>query len=183
MNHVPRLRTAIALVLVLAAAGCAVEPKPYSPPKETPLQDPPPGKAIVYLLRAPYDSAEITVFVGAAKVATIPPGKYTAIALPPGRHVFITRAASIFGVGGEIAPSFHLNVRENQRRFLNISGSTTKTPALVGALPMPSGGGIPLVMPVQSTAPGSRSWKEVSELDAQGLMSISTPSLPERDAL
>lgn len=178
-----RVYTAIAALLLVAATGCALEPKPYSSPKDTPLQDPPPGKAIVYLLRAPYDSADIGVFVGGIKVATIPSGKYTAIALPPGRHVFTTRAVSIFGVGQEIAPTFSVDVQENQRRFLSISGATTKAPELVGALPMPGGGAVPLIQSVQSTAPGSRTWKEVPELDAQGLMSISTPSLPERDAL
>jgi hypothetical protein len=178
-----RLNTAIAISLLLLATGCALEPKPYSPAKVTPLQDPLPGKAIVYLLRAPYDSAEVAVFVGGATVATISPAMYTAISLPPGRHVFTTRTASILGIGGEVAPSFHVDLEENQRRFLNLSGANTKAPALVGALPLPGGGGVPLVLPVQSTAPGSRTWKEVSELDAQGLMSISAPSLPERDAL
>lgn len=179
MSHQPLLtRLAPALLLYALLSGCASQLASYEQPKDTPLQDPPPGKAIVYLLRAPHDSAHIAVFIGERKVASLAPERYTAVALSPGQYVLVTRSASAIAGEHLIAPEFRIHVEENQRRFLGISGATTKRPAFAGMV-----GSVPLLIDVQGTASGTRSWKELAEIDAQGFMSISKPSLPERDAL
>lgn len=51
---------------------------------------------------------------------------------------------------------------------------------LAGFTPLSGGGGVPLFMPQTDTAPGTRSWQEVAELDAQSFMSISRLDLSER---
>jgi len=172
----------LSLSIAVVLTSCAHEPRPYSPPKDIPLQDAPPGKAVVYLLRAPYDSLSIDISVANQKLAILGPSTYTAVALPPGTHSLVTKATSVFSAGGNVAPNFELTLKANERRFLNISGQTGKSPAVVGILPL-AGGAIPLLLPEQNTANGSRSWKEVSEIDAQGLMSISKTVLPEPGAL
>lgn len=173
--------------LLLAAmalvAGCAVPPKPYEPPVDVRLQEPPQDQAIVYLLRAPYDGVEIAVHVGSDRVAILPPSTYTAIVLKPGAHVLTTRTSSLLGEGAFLAPPFNLQVKANERRFLNISGVTKKEAQFTGVIPMPGGAMMPMVTASQATAAGSRTWKEVTELDAQGLMSIAKLVMPEKGAL
>lgn len=92
------------------------------------LQDPPPSRSILYLLRAPEDRVDIAVFVNGKKFAELPEGAYTAIALPPGRHLVTTRAFSGMGNGLEIAPQAEIDVREDERRFFSIAG-TAAAPA------------------------------------------------------
>ena len=175
------LRCLAASLTLLAAVGCSA-PRAYSPPVDIPLQDPPPGKAIVYLVRAPYDSSLIAVFSGSAKLVTLPAETYTAVVLAPGSHVLTTRGAGVLSAGSEVAPPYRLQTKADERRFLNISGATSTVPVFTGVLPV-SGAMIPLFMPQPGTSSGSLAWKEVTELDAQGLMSIANPVLPEKGAL
>lgn len=181
MPHITR--RLMLLLAVLAVAGCVVAPKPYEPPIDLPLQDPPAGQAIVYLLRAPYDSSTVVVAVNGKVVAVLPSSTYTAVVVPSGRNILATNVRSPFGIGGEGAPAFQFDIQPNERRFFNLSGVTAKTPAVVGVMPVPGIGVLPLVMPMQGTAAGTKTWKEVAELDAQGLMSISSLVLPGKDAL
>ncbi len=171
------------VVVITLVAGCAVPPKPYEPPVDIRLQDPPQDQAIVYLLRALYDGIEIAVHVGADRVAILPPSTYTAIVLKPGPHVLTTRTSSLFGEGAFLAPPFNLQLKANERRFLNISGITRKEAQFTGVIPMPGGTMMPIVTATQATAAASRTWKEVTELDAQGLMSIAKLVMPEKGAL
>lgn len=167
---------------VFVVVGCATT-QPYVAPVDVRLQDPPPGKAVVYLVRAPYDSSHVAVFSGAAKLATLPPDSYTAIALLPGEHVLITKTAATVSADAQVAPPYELRVRADERRFLNLSGLTSRRPVFVGVLPIAGGGVIPLIEQQQATKSGSLTWKEVTEIDAQGLMSIAKPALPEKGAL
>lgn len=167
------------LTLMTFVVGCAV----HEPPVDVRLQDPPQDKAIVYLLRAPYDGVEIAVHVGPERVAVLPPSTYTAIVLDPGTHVLTTRTSSLFWEGAFLAPPFNLQVKANERRFLNISGVTKKEAQFTGLIPMPGGMMMPMVTATQVTAAGSRTWKDVTELDAQGLMSIAKLVMPEKGAL
>lgn len=171
------------LVVMALVAGCTVPNKPYEPPVDVMLQEPPQDHAIVYLLRAPYDGIEITVHVGSDRVAILPPNTYTAIVLKPGVHVLTTRTSSLFGEGAFLAPPFNLRVKANERRFLNISGLTKKEAQFTGVIPMPGGTMMPMLTATQTTAAGSRTWKDVTELDAQGLMSIAKLVMPEKGAL
>lgn len=171
--------SAIAVCLSLVfLAGCSA-PMPYVAPVDIRLQDPPPGKAVVYLVRAPHDPSRVAVFSAAAKLATLPPESYTAIVLTPGKHLLITRNAAVFGAQSELAPPYEVQVGADERRFLNLSGLTASGPVFTGAFIS----GIPLFLPQQGTKSGTLTWKEVTELDAQGLMSIAKPVLPEEGAL
>jgi hypothetical protein len=176
-------RRLMLLLAVFAVAACAVAPKPYDPPVDLPLQDPPAGQAIVYLLRAPYDSSTVVVAVNGKVLAVLPGSTYTAVVVPSGRNILVTTVRSLFGTNEEEAPAFPFDIKPNERRFFNLSGLTAKTPVVVGVLPLPGIGFRPLIVPMQGTASGTKTWKEVAELDAQGLISISSLVLPEKDAL
>jgi hypothetical protein len=159
--------------MTLCISGCAISGKPYEPPADVPLQDPLPGQALVYLLRAPHDSIRIEVLVNGAKVATLPASTYTAISLMPGKHEVSARRDSMLGVNQEVAPPVSLAVQPGQRRFLQIAGTMARVIEMAG------------ITPIQSTgvANASRAWKEISGEDAQGLMSIARPVVPEKGAL
>jgi len=166
-------------VLLIAAmiTGCAAD-RPFEPPVHIPLQDPPTGQGIVYLLRAPHDNAAVVVAIDEKVVARLSPGSYTALVLSPGTHTMTTRANS---GQAEIAPSISVTVAPETRRFLNLSGITSESVSIQGVMPI-AGALVPLITPSITTR-GDRSWKDVTELDAQGLMSISQVALPERGEL
>ena len=169
------MRFIFVILGVFALASCSFTSKPYSytPPIDKVLQDPLPGQAIAYFLRAPHDEIDLEVFAADKKVAVLREGTYSAISLAPGTHVITVRETSIFGTGPEVAPAFQIIAKSGERRFFNISGAIRRTLSIYGGIPI-AGTGI---------VANSRGWKEVSELDAQGLMSISRLVLPERGAL
>lgn len=157
------------LTFFVVLCGCVVTPKPYEPPVDIPLQDPPEGQAIVYLLRSPYDNATVAVSLLDKPLAVLPASTYTAVVLSSGRHVLLTRQSAIFGEGTDVAAPTELALKPNERRFFNLSGATARTMSFAGAMPMPGGGFIPLVTQSLNTKSATRAWKEVTELDAQGL--------------
>lgn len=165
------------LAAVVLCAGCASD-EPYELPRDVQLQDPLPGKGIVYLLRAPHDSAAVQVSVDGRPVATLPSSTYTLISLAPGRYSLTTASASD---RAQLAPPFLLQVEAGTRRFLNLSGPTRESAKVQGLIPIGSGV-VPLLTPSLAIRDG-RTWKEVTELDAQGLMSIARLVLPDPAAL
>lgn len=166
------------LFLVAAAgamAGCAsTEVKPLAFAPNVVLQDPLPGKAIVYLLRTPHDRPTLEVYLGDRKVASLGPSTYTVLSVNPGSHELNT---ALVGSPPELPPST-LTVKAGERRFIYTSvptrSSTTLTVIGAGAL-----GLIPLTTPT-AVPVGARRWTECGEQDAQGLMSTSRLVLPER---
>jgi hypothetical protein len=176
-------RTALSLLLIVLLGGCAGSPKPYVAPVDQPLQEPVPGKALIYLLRAPYDDQQLEITLSGRKVAVLPGSSYTAVSMPPGIHVLRTQSSGLFSSGVEAAQPFELDLKANERRFFNVSGVTARTAGLAGVIPLSRGAGAPLLLPQTGTVANTRTWKEVTELDAQGLMSISRLVLPEKDAL
>jgi len=167
------MRFVFLILGMMALAGCSMSSKPYSPPIDQTLQQPPPGQAIVYLLRAPYDEIDIEVYVANKKVAKLREGTYTAISLAPGAHEIATKTISTFGIESEAAPPFQIVLKAGERRFFNISGSMARTLGIYGGVPIAGA----------QVKAKSRNWKEVTELDAQGLMSIARLVLPEHGAL
>ena len=76
------LQKLVAMVaLVIAVGGCASPMKPLEFPPSVALQDPLPGQALVYLIRAPHDQLGIAVYANGMLVAALPHGIYTAIGL------------------------------------------------------------------------------------------------------
>jgi hypothetical protein len=171
---------AMGLFLCASLLGCATPPKPYEEPMPVPLEVPVPGRALVYLLRAPYDRQQLEITLSGKKVAVLPGSSYTAISATPGIYMLRTQVAGILGAGGEEVQPMELNLKADERRFLCVSGHTAKTVEFSGIFTLPNGALAPIPMPQTGTALGTRSWKEITELDAQGLMSISRPVLPER---
>lgn len=157
-------------------AACAPPPfKPLEFPPPLPLQDPLPGRAMVYLLRTPDDGATVTVFLSGTKVATLPRGTYTALSLKPGSYAITIKS------GSPQPESPVLTVSAGERRFL-YTAVPTDSGMSVQFMPAGKAGIVPLLVP-QRTRTGARSWRECNESDAQGLLSISKVVHPEIDEL
>ena len=157
--------------------GCASSGfKPLSFPPNVVLQDAPAGMAVVYLIRAPHDRATIPVYFDERKLAVLPALTYTAVVVMPSTFAI----ASAPGGGTAEAPASTLTVGAGERRFLYVSAPTNRSLDLI-AVPMGKTGIIPLLLPTYVAA-GARTWKECSELDAQGLMSLGKLVLPEPGA-
>jgi hypothetical protein len=79
-------RFTIALLSLALTACASPEFKPLVFAPEVRLQDPLPGKAIVYLLRVPNDAETVAVMFGQRKMAVLPPSTFTAVSVEPGTH-------------------------------------------------------------------------------------------------
>lgn len=180
-NPVRLLLIACFVFIAVVLSGCAA-PTPYEPPVDKLLQDPLPGQAIVYLLRAPYDDETMEIVVSGRKVAVLPGSTYTALSLPPGRHLLQARSRGVFGAEVDAAQAVELELLPDQRRFLYVSGTTENSFGYAGLIPLGRGAVVPLFLPRNVTDARTRTWKEMTELDAQGLMSISRLVLPARSA-
>ena len=171
-------RRALAFALSIALTGCAsreFKPLEFAPPVA--LQDPLPGLAIVYLLRAPHDPVVVDVALNSALAARLPAETYTAVSLQPGTYAIATTDGTASSPGDNPV----LTVSAGERRFLYTSVPTRSTDSL-GVAFAGKAVPIPLLSPVTIRV-GQRTWRECSELDAQGLMSISKLVAPVRQSL
>ena len=170
------LRRHLVALIPLSIAGCAArEFRPLEFSEPVLLQDPLPGKAVIYLLRAPNDPVSLSILVGGRLVAELPPSTYTLISLTPGDH-------ALGAVGNGETPgagASRLSVAAGDRRFFYTSVPSTTSNSFAF---IPFGAGVlPLVGRTQSQS-GARAWHECNETDAQGLMSIARLVLPARNA-
>ena len=159
----------------LLGACASPEFKPLVFPPDVVLQDPPPGTAVVYLLRAPHDRETVTVYFGQQAMATLPPSTYAVVVVAPGAHEI---RSSKPDPAGEPAPAV-LTLGAGERRFLYTS-VPTRAGTTVAFIPGGPIGVIPLLVPGTVRA-GARTWNECSALDAQGLMSTARPVVPARE--
>lgn len=161
-----------ALMGVCAWLVACAENKPpgyYAPPPLQPLQDPLPGHAVLYLFRAPHDRSTLLIRIRSKTDFLLEPSTYTVLSLRPGDYTITSGDAS----KAAFAPA-PLRLQEGERAFMYVSGSNEDSLSLenIAALldrdrDRPFSGIVPAV------APGSRSWKVCSEVDAQGFMSVS----------
>ena len=163
------LRRTIIISLALAFVACASprEFKPEDLPPFAPLRDPPEGKAVLYLLRAPHDSTTLPVYLDEKQVALLPPASYTHLVVDPKAYLV---ASSPLGNSPD-APASSVALRAGQRRFLYVSATTGRATKLA-VTPIGGLGVLPLLLPSYDST-GPRTWKECTELDAQGFISIS----------
>lgn len=168
-------RRTLFLALAVIISGCAdnMPQSYYAPPPLIPLQDPLPGHGILYLLRAPHDQETFSVQLGGKQSFTLEPLTYSVISLKPGDYAMTGTVGSILGGPKEAFAPTRFRLQEGQRAFLYVSGVSDTSFFLNSIIPAGRGilfvdGGIK-----SSTAAGTRSWKECTELDAQGFMSVS----------
>lgn len=172
------LRRLVLLAFAIAVSACMPQ-KPFDPhdlPLPVPLQEPPAGKAVVYLLRAPHDDSTVVVYFDEKKIARLPPATYTVTVIDPG----IYQVASSPSGRSDADPASSLTVKEGEIRFLYLSAATGSTAKFIAA-PIRGAGFVPLLLPTYG-ASGAKTWKECTELDAQGFMSIAKPIAPEPGA-
>jgi hypothetical protein len=173
-----RRRCSAVFLTFFALAGCrsaAFKPSDFAPAVN--LQDPLPEMAIVYLLRIPHDSATVTVYFDARKMAVMKPESYTAVYVKPGTY----EIKALVSDSQSESVSAVLTVSAGERRFIYTSMPNQLSPHLssvyVGRV-----GYISIVTHRGATA-RVRTWKECSELDAQGLISSAKVVLPEPGAI
>jgi hypothetical protein len=176
-----RRRSVLVLSTVALLTACAREMRPLEFSAALPLQDPLPGQAFVYILRGPNDPIAVTIYANKARVATLPPERYTALSLRPGTYELLAvGAAENLPEGAAYQPTI-LRVAEGERRFV-YTAQPTKSSSSISLFAAGRAGVVPLLLPTK-TPTGARTWSECSESDAQGLLSISKFARPERDAL
>jgi len=152
---------------LVAISGCAVE---YPHPDAIVLQQPKAGESLIYFLRAPHDSGALAIELQGKRLAKLPPETYIALSLPPGNYRFLTASDNLFGNGEEAEP-LEVSLKENERKFFRISGADEKRIALIGVMSVQGTGPVPLLG--QESVVRNRIWKECTELDARGIITIS----------
>ena len=93
--------------------GCA-NTTTFRKPQDIVWIDAAPGRAILYLLRAPHDSTEVVAAINGASAARLPSNAYTALALSPGSYRLATT--------GSGSPAVDIELKTGERRFFYISG-------------------------------------------------------------
>ena len=174
-------RRSVLVALSACVAGCAINPPAsyYQPPPLIPIQDPLPGHGIVYLLRAPHDPETLAIQLNTQQPFRLEPSTYTVLVLKPGDYAMRGTEGGLFGRTKEAFAPVSFRIHDGQRAFLYVSGITDTSVFINSIVPLSKGaffvdGGLR-----PSTAFGTRSWKECSELDAQGFMSASKLKLIE----
>ena len=173
-------RAALAIAAVLNLGACASEFKPLEFPPPVPLLDPQPGRAVLYLLRVPDDSATVTVYLDRVALAVMPRDTHAVVQLTPGRHELVAVAGSNTqrAVGEDDLP-MAIDLAAGERRFVYTTQPTHSTSSVGLVLGGKQGS---VALPVARKSPaGARAWRECNELDAQGLLSISKPMATVRD--
>lgn len=165
---------ALLITIVLLCGGCADIPASYySPAPLTRLQDPPPGKALVYLFRAPHDEDALSIQITGQQRFTLEPLTYVVLTLEPGEHVLEGTVRSAFSKEQPAFAPTPIKVTADQRAFLYASGINSSSMKITGLAPVAKGSVMVFGGIMPTTEAGSRSWKECSELDAQGFIDIS----------
>lgn len=153
--------------LSVAISGCAVD---YPHPNSVVLQQPRTGESLIYFLRSPHDSEQLAIEANRKRLAKLPPETYVALPLPPGEYRFITRSGGLFS-NGEAAEPLEVTLKENERKFFYVSGYDEKRVAIIGVISVQGAGPVPLLG--RESVVSNRMWKECTELDARGLITIS----------
>jgi hypothetical protein len=167
-------RRALLVTIALLCGGCAEIPANYySPAPLTRLQDPLPGQALVYLFRAPHDEDALSIQITGKPRFTLEPSTFTVLTLEPGEHVIEGAVRSAFSNEKPAFAPTPIKVTANQRAFLYVSGINSSSMRITGLAPVAKGSVMVFGGIMPTTEAGSRSWKECSELDAQGFIDIS----------
>lgn len=162
-------RRLVFATIALALSGCSsTRFEPLTPPADVRLQDPLPGQAIAYLMRAPHDPGEVTVYLGDRQVAVLPAETYTAVSVAPGRYVL---KGVVAGPAQASDSGLTVTFQAGERRFFY---TAVPSDSHVGLTLLP---GAVTFLP-KSSPVGPRAWQECREVDAQGLMSIGRLVLP-----
>jgi hypothetical protein len=171
-----RLMKGLALALCTLLVACTTTyDKALVMPEPIRLQDPLPGGAVVYLMTAPYDSGSYSLYAGSQLLARLRPGTYTVLFLEAGTHTILTRGNGLLSSGEEEAPPLKLALSAGDRLFFHVSGMQRSSPILLFS---PAAGAVYAGTQL-GTVSGTKIWKQCAELDAQGLMSIETLTMPE----
>ncbi len=168
-------RPFVIAMLALFCVACADNQPPgyYAAPPAKRLQDPLPGKALVYLFRAPHDGATLALQISGRPSFTLEPSTYTALTLNPGEYLM---EGTSTGRWGKTVPAFEpirIRIESGERKLLYVSGENDRTIEFLGIAPLGRGGGMLLANAALATDNASRRWKECTVLDAQGFMDIS----------
>lgn len=168
------LRRQLLGLSALLMSGCATEYPPdyFRPAPPLPLQDPPPGMAVVYLIRTPHDGQTIQVLLDGQSPFLLPPETHTVLFLQPGRYALKGVHRSTFGAKSEAFLPVQLQVSADSRSFFYLSGVSGRSMQMQGLVPLAGGILMPIVTEQLAVDAATRTWKPCSEHDAQGFLSV-----------
>ena len=168
------MRRVLCLCLPLVLTACAGN-RPLEFTKRVALQDPLPEHAAIYLVRAPHDGGTIELALDGRPVATLSSNGYTTIQVREGQRRLTSKAT---GSASDGQVDYLLEARPGERHFYYLVQPSDVKPQtnLVMVtrkllLLTPGYGGTPVPS-------GARLWQEMSEPDAQGMLSISKLVMP-----
>ena len=174
-KFVARRRATWGLPLALLFSACAENKPPsyYQPGPPAAMQEPAPGQALLFLFRAPHDAEIFQMDIDGKLPFELTPDSYTVLSFMPGEYGM---KGWVVGRAGARSPAFEparFKLQAGQRLYLYVSGTNDSSIFLNGLTPISRrfvlvDGGIR-----PSTVAGTRSWKECSEIDAQGFIAIS----------
>ena len=150
---------------------------PYDHPDSVVLESPLPGQALLYLLRVPYDSAGLDVMSNGKRLARLPAASYVALTLSPGKHQIISVSSSSLSSQESVAEPLDIELKADQRAFYYVGGSSGTSVGSAGVRSGRAAGAVPLRQPEETLR--GRIWRECTEVDARGLITISRQVLPE----
>ncbi|MBY0365567.1 MAG: hypothetical protein IIA03_04035 [Proteobacteria bacterium] len=171
-------RLAMLALAVAALTACAGN-RPLEFAKPLALLDALPGHALVYLVRAPRDDGIVELELDGQPVARLPAKGYTAVQLSRGQHRLTATATGSRSDGQTI---HLLNAEPDERRFFYLVQPTEVKPQTGWVAVLPK---LVLIQPAIGGTPvpaGARQWQEMSEADAQGMLSIAQWVMPARRA-
>jgi len=172
-HHSDIFRFGLVFCFTLAVSACAHH---YPDPDRVVLQQPKAGQALIYFLRAPHDSGLLSIEVNGRRLVKLPAATYAVLSLPSGHYRFLTTSGSLFG-NGEVVEPLEVSLRENERVFYHVSGIDGKQISLLGIINPRGAGPVPLLG--QESIVRNRIWKECTELDARGFITISREVKPD----
>lgn len=141
----------------------------YASPQSVQLRSPEPGKALVYFLRTPRESDELAITANGKSLVKLGPNSFAALSFEPGHHRVLTtrtRIPGLFARAVALQP-LEINVASGETRFFHVSGATEDVTrfSIIGTAS---------VAEREVRAIEQSFWRECSEIDARGLITISS---------
>jgi hypothetical protein len=149
-------RSVAALCFAALLDGCATK-SPY--PRFAQLQDPLPGQALLYLLRAPHDDAPLQVHLNTRPIVTLPGDSYTVVSLSPGTYLLTCTGRGMNGNDQLVAEPIEMQLNLDERRVL----------LMLGVVERKSERNL-FLLGQTKVARGTRAWQTVGDSDASSLI-------------
>lgn len=153
-------------LFIIFISGCAINNRLVQN-ESVRLIEPSSSNSIVYFLRIPKDYRQLIIYLNDQRIAKMDNETYTAVSLPPGNYKLVA-----IDKNKNQSKTFKMVLLPSQRRFFytSIPSNNTITDTYIwhkSSL---------YIMSLTKGYIENREWKELSESDAKGLISILKPT-------